>query len=72
MTRTAQGLLLAGFLLCAAFTALQQVQYGMICGRSEQRQDDPKAKACRKRAAVSAILGAALLVANIVIGMLTR
>ena len=49
--QTIQRLLLFLFVAFAALTAFQQLRYGMICGRSEQedRQDDPKAKASRRR-----------------------
>lgn len=74
MIRTLQWLTLAGFVLCAAFTALQQVQYGMICGRSahEEKQEDPKAEACQKRSLCAAILAAAFLLAAIVLGAVSR
>ena len=45
MTRLAiQRLLLLLFAAFAALTVLQQIRYGMICGRSEQedKQDDPE------------------------------
>lgn len=44
--QTVQRLLLLLFAAFAALTVLQQIRYGMICGRSEQedKQDDPKAK----------------------------
>ena len=50
--QTIQRLLLFLFVAFAALTAFQQLRYGMICGRSEQedRQDDPKAKACHAQA----------------------
>ena len=72
--QTAQRLLLVAFILFAAFTALQQVQYGMICGRSEEedQQEDPKAKACQKRALISAIGAAVSLAASILIGVLLK
>ena len=49
--QTVQRLLLLLFAAFAALTVLQQIRYGMICGRSEQedKQDDPKAKACRQQ-----------------------
>lgn len=74
MIRALQWLTLAGFVLCAAFTALQQVQYGMIRGRSahEEKQDDPKAKACQKRSLTAAVLAAAFLVAAIALGAVGR
>ena len=58
--QTVQRLLLLLFAAFAALTVLQQIRYGMICGRSEQedKQDDPKA-------AVS-------LIVNIIIGALSK
>ena len=72
--QTVQRLLLLLFAAFAALTVLQQIRYGMICGRSEQenRQDDPKAKSCRTQAALYAVLAAVCLVANIIVGALTR
>ncbi|MDO4270865.1 MAG: hypothetical protein Q4C72_08095 [Eubacteriales bacterium] len=69
-----QKLLLGGFALFAALTIFQQVRYGMICGRAEgeDRQEDPKAKACQKRAVLSAAAGAVCLALCILIGALTR
>lgn len=66
--------LLAVFVLFAALTALQQVQYGMIAGRSESGdpQDDPKAKACRKRSAFCAVAAAVSLAACIAVGAMNR
>jgi len=66
---TIQRLLLVLFVAFAALTAFQQLRYGMICGRSEQanRQDDPNAQA-----ALYAVLAAVCLVANIIVGALTR
>ena len=71
---TIQRLLLVLFVAFAALTAFQQLRYGMICGRSEQanRQDDPKAKSCRTQSALYAVLAAVCLVANIIVGALTR
>lgn len=71
---TIQRLLLFLFVAFAALTAFQQIRYGMICGRSEEenRQDDPKAKACHSQAVLYAVLAAASLVANIIVGALTR
>ena len=72
--QTVQRLLLLLFAAFAALTVLQQIRYGMICGRSEQanRQDDPKAKSCHAQAALYAVLAAVCLVANIIVGALTR
>ena len=41
----------------------------MICGRSEQedKQDDPKAKACRQQSTIYAIAAAVSLIVNIII-----
>lgn len=72
--QTVQRLLLLLFAAFAALTVLQQIRYGMICGRSEQedKQDDPKAKAVpsakhdlRDAAAIS-------LIVNIIIGALSK
>ena len=72
--QTIQRLLLFLFVAFAALTAFQQLRYGMICGRSEQedRQDDPKAKACHAQAMLYAVLAAVSLIANIIVGALTR
>ena len=69
--QTIQRLLLFLFVAFAALTAFQQLRYGMICGRSEQedKQDDPKAEACRQQ---STIYAAVSLIANIIVGALTR
>lgn len=58
----------------AALTVLQQIRYGMICGRSEQedKQDDPKAKACRQQSTIYAIAAAVSLIVNIIIGALSK
>lgn len=58
----------------AALTVLQQIRYGMICGRSEQedKQDDPKAKACRQQSTIYAIAAAISLIVNIIIGALSK
>ena len=81
--QTVQRLLLLLFAAFAALTVLQQIRYGMICGRSEQedKQDAPKAKACRQQSAISAIsaslriyaIAAAIsLIVNIIIGALSK
>jgi len=46
----------------------------MICGRSEQedKQDDPKAKACRQQSTIYAIAAAVSLIVNIIIGALSK
>ena len=67
--QTIQRLLLFLFVAFAALTAFQQLRYGMICGRSE---DDPKAKACHAQAMLYAVLAAVSLIANIIVGALTR
>lgn len=71
---TVQRVLLLIFAAFAALTVLQQVRYGMICGRAEgeDKQDDPKAKACRQQAVGCAVAAAVVLAANIVIGMLNK
>ena len=65
-----QRLLLAAFVLFAGLTVFQQMRYGMICGRAEgeDKQADPKAIACRRRAVVCAIAAGASLVLNILVG----
>ena len=69
-----QRLLLLLFAAFAALTVLQQLRYGMICGRTEQenKQDDPKAKSCRQQAAIYAVCAAAALVVNIIIGAMNK
>ena len=64
--QTVQRLLLLLFAAFAALTVLQQIRYGMICGRSEQedKQDDPKAKACRQQSTIYAIAAAVSLIVN--------
>lgn len=72
--QTVQRLLLLLFTAFAALTVLQQIRYGMICGRSEQedKQDDPKAKACRQQSTIYAITAAVSLIVNIIIGALSK
>lgn len=73
--QTVQRLLLLLFAAFAALTVLQQIRYGMICGRSEQedkQQDDPKAKACRQQSTIYAIAAAVSLIVNIIIGALSK
>lgn len=72
--QTVQRVLLLIFAALAALTVLQQVRYGMICGRAEgeDRQDDPKAKACRQQAVCCAVAAAIVLAVNIAIGMLSK
>ena len=71
---TIQRLLLVLFVAFAALTAFQQLRYGMICGRSEQedKQDDPKAKACRQQSTIYAIAAAISLIVNIITGALSK
>ena len=58
---TVQRVLLVMFAAFAGLTIFQQLRYGMICGRTEQadKQEDPKARACRQRAVVYAVCAAA-------------
>lgn len=72
--QTVQRLLLLLFAAFAALTVLQQIRYGIICGRSEQedKQDDPKAKACRQQSTIYAIAAAISLIVNIIIGALSK
>ena len=74
MVLTIQRLLLLLFIVFAALAVLQQIRYGRICGRSEyeNKQDDPKAKACRQQATFYAIAAAVCLVADMVIGALNK
>ncbi|MDO5142473.1 MAG: hypothetical protein Q4D31_05580 [Eubacteriales bacterium] len=69
-----QRLLLIAFAAFAALTVLEQVRYGMICGRveGEDKQDDPKARACRRQATVCAVLAGVSLVLNIVLGAIGK
>lgn len=68
--QTVQRMLLIMFAAFAALTIFQQFRYGMACGRTEQsdRQDDPKAKDCRKRAVVYAVAAGVCLLLNIAVG----
>lgn len=73
--QTVQRVLLLAFAVLAALTIFQQMRYGMICGRvegTEDKQADPKAKACRRRAVLCAVGAAVCLAVNIVIGALNR
>ncbi len=68
-----QRILLIMFAAFAALTVFQQMRYGMICGRTEQeeKQEDPKAKACRQKAVLYAVMAAVCLAVNIIIGAVT-
>ena len=68
--QTVQRLLLLLFAAFAALTVLQQIRYGMICGRSEQ--EDKQAKACRQQSTIYAIAAAISLIVNIIIGALSK
>ncbi len=72
--QTVQRVLLLAFAVLAALTVFQQMRYGMICGRaeSEDKQDDPKAKACRQRAVLCAAGAAVCLGVNIALGATSR
>lgn len=72
--QTVQRVLLLAFAVLAALTVFQQMRYGMICGRaeSEDKQDDPKAKACRQRAVLCAAGAAVCLGVNIALGAMSR
>lgn len=72
--QTVQRALLLAFAVLAALTVLQQLRYGMICGRAEgaDKQDDPKARACRRSAALCAVGAAVCLAVNIALGALSR
>ena len=71
---TVQRVLLVMFAAFAGLTIFQQLRYGMICGRTEQadKQEDPKARACRQRAVVYAVCAAAGWGCNIVIGAMGK
>lgn len=72
--QTLQRVLLLAFAVLAALTVFQQMRYGMICGRAEgeDKQEDPKAKACRQRAVLCAVGAAVCLAVNIALGALGR
>ena len=72
--QTVQRVLLLVFAVLAALTVFQQMRYGMICGRAEgeDKQKDPKAKACRQRAVRCAGGAAVCLAVNIAFGALGR
>lgn len=74
MLRSIQLGLLWLFGILAALTALQQVRYGMLTGRSEQpaRQDDPAAQQCRKQAVYCAVGAAVSLILCLLIGVWQR
>lgn len=67
-----QRILLIMFAAFAALTVFQQMRYGMICGRTEEenKQEDPKAKSCRQKAVMYAVMAAVCLTVNIIIGAL--
>ena len=71
---TVQRVLLIAFALFAVLTVFQQLRYGMICGRAEgeDKQADPKAVACRRRAIGCAIAAGLCLAVNIVIGAIGK
>ena len=73
--QTVQRLLLLLFAAFAALTVLQQIRYGMICGRSEQEDKQgmiPRQKACRQQSTIYAIAAAIGLIVNIIIGALSK
>lgn len=72
--QTLQKLLLAAFALFAVITALYQVQYGMLCGKSSytNQQEDPQARACQKRAAWMAGLAAVCLLLCLALGVWSK
>ena len=70
--QTVQRLLLLLFAAFAALTVLQQIRYGMICGRSEQDNKQDDAKACRQQSTIYAIAAAVSLIVNIIIGALSK
>jgi len=70
--RDLQRVLLLVFLVFALATVVLQFKYGMICGRSDypEKQDDPKAKSCRKKAGFTAGLAAASLAVCLALGVM--
>ena len=75
MAQTVQRLLLLSVRrVRRADSPASRLRYGMICGRSEQedKQDDPKAKACRQQSTIYAIAAAISLIVNIIIGALSK
>lgn len=72
--QTLQKVLLAAFALFAALTALQQVQYGILCGKSSytNQQEDPQARACQKRSALTAGLAAVCLLICLALGVYSK
>ncbi len=74
MLAAVQRVLLLVFGILAALTALLQVRYGMLCGKSGQEdpQQDPKTLACRKQAAAAAVGAAVSLALCIAVGAIVR
>ncbi len=72
--RIIQYALLIMFAVSAIATVFFQMRYGMICGRSlyEQKQDDPKALACRKKAGFFAVLAMICIVLCIIFGAISK
>ncbi len=72
--RAAQRILLAAFAVFAAATAFLQFRYGMICGRTDYttKQDDPKARNCRRQAGITASIALVCLVICILLGMAAK
>ena len=72
--QTVQRLLLLLFAAFAALTVLQQIRYGMICGRSEQertsRMIPRKVKCCQQSTTTDGSRDC--LIVNIIIGALSK
>lgn len=69
-----QLIFLAGFALFAFITLLLQLWYGHITGKSDyqDRQQDPRAKACARYSMVCAMIAAICLIVCMVLGALAR
>ncbi len=72
--RMAQRILLAAFAVSSLATVVLQIRYGMICGRTEytEKQDDPRAKSCHRKAGAMAGIAAVCLAVCMVLGVLAR
>ncbi len=72
--RMAQRILLAAFAVSALATIVLQIRYGMICGRTEytEKQDDPLAQSCRRKAGAMAGIAAVCLAVCMVLGILAK
>lgn len=70
------GLLFAAFAVCAALTVFFQMRYGNLTGpRSESAAlgtESPAARACHRRAVISAIAAGVFLLAAMAVGAVLR